>query len=583
MRAEDPLAQVRSRLEPLDIKTIIPYLVEHTTHVVQSKRNTAKGLQALINGRYIVQNSYIDALVYATSPSDLENEESLSPLEIDFDAAWPDPIEHLPPSGNEPVSRPATVFAPNPARANVFEGYTFVFGDPTQFANLQAAINNGQGKALYFEVKDGVTTVTDIVRFMREAGGHKGLDGDSGGPGVVLVRFRSKGEYQPWSIELGNEVALAIDRRVIEQREFLDAILENDASPLCRPLPREEGSSQASVCETVPESVQPTPERDLPPTSPAPTVKPTIAPPSKAPRVRPFVSKMKTFDDGFDMESVPTYTPEEDVPGNQAMDLQDQDLPGNHPPMDTIDEDAEDDMVSDLLPGARAMKRRREEMGEDRRDVNMTGTKEEVAPKTKRAKLDVLEAARKHREQEEEQRQAEENQGALQDVNVEELKNLAIVEEMDMPVRQPPAQNDQSSDRWDQRWNGRKNFKRFRRKGEPRHGRPRFQSVIVPLEEVTRRDYGIGEHYWVSSSNNNNKSSKTPEVSQTAEQERPPTSRAAESARSQSAVSEARSASRDPTPEPRPVLSRARSQKRPRPSRDSDSDEELRFRFRRKR
>lgn len=580
MRAEDPLARVRSRLEPLDIKTIIPYLVEHTTHVVQSKRNTAKGLQALINGKYIVQSSYIDALVYATSPSDLENEESLSPLEIDYESAWPDPTEHLPPPGNEPVSRASAAFAPNPARVNVFEGYTFVFGDSAQFANLQAAINNGQGKALLFEVKDGVTTATEIVRFTREVGNNNDLDGDSGGPGVVLVRFRSKGEYEPWSIELGNEVALMTDRRVIEQREFLDAILENDASPLCRPLPREEGSSQASFAETIPESVQPTPERDVPSTSPpARTATQKTAPGSKAPRVRPFVSKMKAFDDGFDMESVPTYAPEEDT-NTQAMDLQSQQLSDNHRPMDTMEEGAEEEMVSDLLPGTRAMKRRREEMGEDDRNLNVTRTKEEAAPKTKRPKLDILEAARKHREEEEQQRLAEENQEPTQDVNVEELKNMAIVEEMEMPVRQPPVQYNESSDRWDERWNGRKNFKRFRRKGEPRNPRQLIQSVIVPLEEVTRRDYGIGEHYWVSSNNNNN---KTPEVSQSVEREERPSISRADSARSRSAVSPAGSPSRDPTPEPRPALSRARSQKRPRQPRDSDSDEELRFRFRRKR
>lgn len=581
MRAEDPLDQVRSRLEPLDIKTVIPYLVEHTTHVVQSKRNTAKGLQALINGKYIVKNSYIDALVYATSPSDLENEESLSPLEIDFNASWPDPMKHLPSAGNEPVSRPAAAFAPNPARINVFEGYTFIFGDAAQFANLQAAINNGQGKALLFEVKDGVTTAAEIVQFMREAGGRKGLGGDRSGPGVVLVRFRSKDEYEPWSIELGNEVALMTDRRVIEQREFLDAILENDASPLCRPLPREDGSSQVSVSETVPEGTRPTTDENapLPASPPAPEATQPKTSRSKGHRVRPFVSKMKTFDDGFDMESVPGYTPEEGDAGNtQAMDLEPQDLPQAHQPLDTVEEDAEEDIVSDLLPGARAMKRRREEMGEDRRSGSVTRTKPEtVAPKPKRPKLDVLEEARKHREEEEQQRQAEEDQRPSQDVNVEELRNLAIVEEMDVPLRQPSGKDNEASDRWDERWNGRKNFKRFRRKGEPKHARQRIQSVIVPLEEVTRRDFGIGEHYWVSDSN------KAPEVSQPPEREERRSTNRADRAVSPPEASMAPSATPDPTPESRPAISRAHSQKRPREKRDSDSDEELRFRFRRKR
>lgn len=85
LKANDPLSRVRSRLEDLDIKAIIPYVVDHTTHVVQNKRNTAKGLQALVNGKWIVDESYVDALVYAATPSDLENLESLSPLEADFD------------------------------------------------------------------------------------------------------------------------------------------------------------------------------------------------------------------------------------------------------------------------------------------------------------------------------------------------------------------------------------------------------------------------------------------------------------------------------------------------------------------
>lgn len=578
MKAEDPLAQVRARLEPLDIKTIIPYLVEHTTHVVQSKRNTAKGLQALINGKYIVKNSYIDALVYATSPGDLENEESLSPLEIDFEAAWPDPVEHLPPAGNEPVSRPAATFAPNPARLNVFEGYTFVFGDAAQFANLQPAITNGQGKALHFEVKDGLTTAAEIVHVMKQAGGPKGLKGGRGEPGVVLVRFRSKGEYEPWSIELGNEVALITDRRVIEQREFLDAILENDASPLCRPLPRDDGSSQVSVSNTVPESPQPTPDTPSLSTSPpAPeATQRSTSRPNKS-RARPYVSKMQAFDDGFDMESVPVYTEDrDDVGDTQAMDLESQHISQAHQPLNTVEEDPEEDMVADLLPGTRAMKRHREEMGEDRVGDSVTRTKAEATPKPKRPKLDVLEAARKHREEEEQLRQAEDDQRRSQDVNVEELRNLAIVEEMEIPLRRPRAQDTETSDRWDERWNGRKNFKKFQRKGEPRHARPRIQSVIVPLEEVTRRDFGIGEHYWVSNTH------KSPEASQPVDRGRRSVSRA-EPAVSQSEVSVAPSATPDPTPDSRSAPSRTRSQKRPRDTRDSDSDDEPRFRFRRKR
>lgn len=575
MRAKDPLAHVRSRLEDLDIKTIIPYVVEQTTHVVQSKRNTAKGLQALINGKYIVQDSYIDALVYATTPSDLENLESLSPLEADFDAAWPDATEYLPPAGKEPINRPAAAFAPDPARISIFEGYIFVFGDPTQFDNLQAPINNGQGKALFYQVEDGVSTAADIVQFMKNAAGRKGVGSDRDGPGgVVLVRFRSKGQYESWSIEVGNEVALMTDQRVIEQREFLDAILGTDASPLCRPLPSEEpvpSSRTEQRASRSEERVQPLSKSPAQsePSQPAPAR-------PKAPRVRTFVSKMKAFDDGFDMDSVPVYTPEESHTTSQ-WDLEPlaASQPSQH--LNPVEEEAEVDVVSELLPGTRAMKRRRAEMSQHPGPSAITES--EPIRKPKRPKLDVLEAARKHREEEEQQRQAQEDTypAALTDLDVNQLRNLAIVEEMDLPARDPPAAVDSNSDRWDDRWNGRKNFKRFRRKGEPRHARHRVQTVIVPLEEVTRKDFGIGDHYWVSSD-------KTPDTSQPADRRSrrdPPREDPAASIPELASGSTSPPATGpDPTPTPAPA---GRPPKRPRETRESDSDDEPRFRFRRKR
>ena len=586
MRAEDPLAKVRSRLEDLDIKTIIPYLVDQTTHVVQSKRNTAKGLQALINGKYIVDYSYVDALVYASTPHDLEIEESPSPLETDYDAAWPNAMDHLPPAGNEPVSRPAEAFAPNPSRINVFEHYTFVFGDASQFENLQAAINNGQGKALLYQIEDGVTSAADIVRFMRQASGGQGVGSDRVSPGgVVLVRFRSKGQYEAWSIEVGNEVALMIDQRVIEQREFLDAILGNNASPLCRPLPVEEGPSQASglvVLPIVPETDQPEVTKKSVPSSSPRVIESVKVSPSrvKGPRVRQFVSKMKTFDDGFDMESVPVYTPDDDAPDSASpMDHERRvsQVSQFDQPAANVDRDAETDIASDLLPGARAMKRRLAEMEGRPQGSGVAPVVPGAAPKPKRARLDVLEAVRKHRQEEEQQRQTQDDQLSLQNINVEELKNLAIVEEMELPIRHPLERKNESSDRWDERWNGRKNFKRFRPKGEQRHGRQRVRSVIVPLEEVTRKELGIGVHYWSS-----NRKSSQGEDGQTERNEERSASHPNQLP-SQAGLSVAASATSEPTPALLPSLSRSHSQKRPREVCDSDSDEELRFRFRRKR
>lgn len=579
VRGEDPLAHVRSRLEDLDIKTIMEYIVDHTTHVVQRKRNTAKGLQALVNGKYIVDDSYIDALVYAATPSDLENVESLCPLETDFELAWPDPNQHLPPPGKEPTQRPAAAFAPKSARLNVFDGYTFIFGDPAQFENLQGPINNGQGKALFYQVEDGVTTAVDIVRFMKKAAGGKGVGSErhSSG-GVVLVRFRSKGDLEQWSIDVGNEVALMTDQRVIEQREFLDAILGNDASPLCRALPTEEGSSQISGSTPAVEAEQ-TSQRavsvvseSVSPPDPKPSQPSTGR--AKTPRVRAYVSKMKTFDDGFDMESVPVYAPEEEdinINSTQTMDVETQVPSQATQSLDTVKEEPEEDTVAVLLPGARAMKRRRAEMTRHHPEGEAVAPETE-SPKRKRPKLDVLEAARKHREDEEQQRKAEKDShpADLGDVDVDQLRNLAIVEEMEIPVRIVPAREDKTSDRWDDQWNGRKNFKKFRRKGEPR-SRARIQTVIVPLEEVTRKDYGIGDHYWAGNSTETN-SRIEPEAPDSDD-------RRDENFPSRSELTATARTSPEPTPNPTPP----RRPKRAREERDSDSDDGLRFRFRRKR
>ncbi|KAE8355712.1 hypothetical protein BDV28DRAFT_128466 [Aspergillus coremiiformis] len=567
LKAKDPLAHVRSRLEDLDIKTVIPYVAGKTTHVVQSKRNTAKGLQALVNGKYIVANSYIDALVYAATPSDLENLESLSPLEVDFESAWPDPTEHLPPPGKELVLRPAESFAPNPDRVNLFEDYIFVFGDAAQFENLQDPITNGHGKALLYQVENDVTTADEIVQFMRNAAGEKGIGSQRDGPGgVVLVRFRAKGRYEEWSIELSNQVARKTNQGVIEQSEFLDAILANDALSLRRTLPSPEPTPSQDENATPASQPVSTPVEDVQIANSQPVEEfsqPTKTK-SKGPRVRGFVSKMKTFDDGFDINAIPAHPPDEEdavVDSLPAMDIEPSSRQQSQP-RSSLQE--EEDVLSNLLPGANAMKRRRVETVLKPLDDSTARPKEEVH-RPKRQKLDVLEAARQHREAEEDaqrQRREEEEaelQSSLKDV--ENLKGLVIVEEMEMPARKV---TDEDS-RWDERWNGRKNFKKFRRKGDGNQSRHRIQTVIVPLEEVTRKAFGIGEHYWVSSR-------KSVDNSQAASRREPPVSeQGTEESRSQSL---ARTESESAAP---------RSHKRLREERDSDSDDELRFRFRRKR
>ncbi|KAI9872672.1 MAG: hypothetical protein M1830_001310, partial [Pleopsidium flavum] len=548
-KSKDPLIPVRARLEDLDIKAIIPYVIDKTTHVVANKRNTAKGLQALINAKYIVTDSFVDALVYAATPTDLDEPESLSPLEEDFDANWPDATQHLPAPGKEPRPRAAAFFAPDPKRSNVFEGYTFVFADLTQFETLQAAIANGGGKALYYELEMGKTSVEDLVRYVKNVAGEKGLgefEDGSEGKGVVVVRFRGKKEYENWAVELGNEVAIRLDQRLIEQSEFLDAILTNDASILRKPLPEEEDDGTGAPPPTAPlvqlrvaDPPQATQAADTPPSA-----QPEASQPS-AKRSRPrraITSRFKGFDDGFDPDLLPPSSRKmEDVtqlndiaednvsqrdsqigsPAESAMDVDPQvpSVTGTQAkssrkrPSPLSDGENEDAMVESLLPAAAAMKRRRIEVEKENERQGISnepwfGKLQEKAGTEKKRKpkkeVNIQEVVRERREAEEEaaRRDEESLRETLDGMDVDQMKNLALIEEMevqkcvDRPARSEAHHGHDS--RWDERWNGRKNFKKFRRRGDPNQPR-RGQSVIVPLEEVKKKDFGIGDEYWLES------------------------------------------------------------------------------------
>lgn len=179
------------------------------------------------------------------------------------------------------------------------------------------------------------------------------------------------------------------------------------------------------------------------------------------------------------------------------------------PPSD--DED-EEDINERLLPAAAAMKRRRieEEKQAQRRGVSAESslgtTKKNVEVPSKKPKprkeVNIQEVVRERREAEEEAARRDEETLTLDGADIESMRNLAVVEEMELPDRQAPSRrqdaNGARNERWDERWNGRKNFKKFHRSGdgEPRRRGP---SVIVALEEVKKKSQGIGEEYWLES------------------------------------------------------------------------------------
>ncbi|TPX22532.1 hypothetical protein DIZ76_014406 [Coccidioides immitis] len=554
---EDPLIHAQSRLEDLDIKTILPYIVDKTTHVVQKKRNTAKGLQALINGKHIVDPAYIEHLVYAATSTELEREEALCPLELDFDAAWPDPTKHLPPRGKETTDLPDSAYEPQLERLDVFEGYTFVFCDSSRFEELQGPITNGHGKALLFKVEPEKTTPQELIDYMTLASGNKGLARDLDGSGGVLLVQPRKKRHEKWFERFENEVGRLTGQRSIEPGEFLDSILRNNASKLYKPykpLVVEEptAESQDQVMED-PEELAPS--RLAATSTRAVTAEETQKSrrPTKRTRTQQtYVPKFKDFDDGFDMESIPVYTLEaEDVPEEPSQTT------AMNPMPDQSVQDQEmsdvDDGVSELLPGATAMKQHFN--GRTRRAATPPP---QPPPRSKRPKLDVIKAVRQHREAEDRAAMArweEEETAAIVDgMDLSRIQNLAIIEEMPVLEKaRPDRPSNGDGDRWDDRWNGRKNFKKFRRKGDGgvQH---RIQAIIVPLEEANRRTFDAGSEH-----RSYNNSPRTE--------------------RHLSVVQESNDTTTTSQPSSQHTALRARKRSR---TRDSDSEDGLRFRFRRK-
>jgi Second BRCT domain on Nijmegen syndrome breakage protein len=572
----EPLAAKRDLLEPLDIKTVEPFVWNQTSHVVASKRNTVPGLQALISGRYIVDHSYVDALVFAATPDDLEGDENLTPLEKDFDTAWPNPAQYLPAKGREPTDQPSEAYSPKIGRETVFESWTFVFLDPGQYESILPAITTGHGKALLYKLEEGKTSAEDLVTYMRNAAGEKDfgtLNQSTDAGGVMLMKPSLKGKWLDWGDKLAGEVALELDQKYMDQADFLDAILRNDAGSLRKAIPyesfservlspptagkisdlalvvslieplastatiqvpasgvvveetqpilnsngnqdngnRDNGNQENGNAETPQATQDATPEQE--------------APPRKRLRTRAApISRFKAFDDEFDINAIAPYEPPDGSIESQTHMSQataptppsDEDEPSQIGGQDAggrkrSRSPTDDALVNGLLPAAAAMKKRKIEIDREHKGSGIAELRRQVekqakakARKTKTKEIDVRAVARKQREAEEEaaRRNQEVLEARLDDLSAEDMKHLAVVVEMEMPIRNEGAGrvNGNASGDWDERWNGRKNFKGFRRKGEGDGSarRPR-QNVIVPLVEVKKKNYGIGESYWSSS------------------------------------------------------------------------------------
>ncbi|KAK8195317.1 uncharacterized protein BKA78DRAFT_309589 [Phyllosticta capitalensis] len=544
--------EMQNLFESCDIKFTERYQPQHTTHVVASKRNTPKGLQGLVGGQWVVTSEWLDALERQLSrPEVAEGEEQrMSPLAEDFDANWPDEANFIPAVSQEPVQRPAELLKPNPDRESVFKGYTFVFTHQTHYTILGPVVEGGGGKALFYELDVDSMRPEDMVRYIKDKAGESGLgefEDGSEGKGVVMVR---PNDDDMEMARFCQTVDIILGQRSIRQSDFLDAIVMIDATGLRKPLEESlgEGSTPFAtpreVQSEVPESSAPAPP---PSTEPPPETR-TEQPPARRRAYRRAVttSRFKGFDtfDPSEQTSYPPPPPENDetnIPDSiprepspvesqfSAPSRQDSEVPtarGRKRPHqeDDIVESVEDraSKVDKLFPASAAMKRRRMELGLETSSAEGTPVSDETPKSSKKpsAKLpfesrkkkrnedieeiNIKQLAKERMEKEEEQRKQDEEalREALEGMDIESIKNLAKVEVMEVKPRENQlsrANENTDCARWKAEWDGRKNFKKFRKRrpGSTNEEAPlRGRKVIVGLEEVKKTDTTILGDDW---------------------------------------------------------------------------------------
>lgn len=310
-------------------------------------------------------------------------------------------------------------------------------------------------------------------------------------------------------------------------------------------------------------------------TTPAPTQAEPPAPtqadppePARRGRSRRTAPRFKGFDDDDDdapvnLRSIPeapavnqTTAPEPESQGlfvsqDQRMDIDHSEAQQRTtetrssrkratPPVQYDEKEEAEEFMDQLAPGAAALKKRRvaEQTARRRRgestpppalSVIDSPVPESPPPKKVKKEVDLLEIARHQREKAEElaRKEREALQEVMNGMDIEAIRNLAIIEDIEV-LRQPPpvrAIQADESDRWDDRWNGRKNFKKFRRHGADGGRAINFNRVIVPLEEVKKKDFGIGDDYWLENDNalrkKKTKTQDTPPASQGQSRSRP--------------------------------------------------------------
>jgi hypothetical protein len=565
----DPLETHRKKLEQAEVKLITEYVSSQTTHVIGKKRNTPPGLQALLQARWVLAHSYVDALAKATaSPGrDTGGNDRPCPLEENFEGNWPREEEHILPAAAEPNPKPNEYLRPNAQRAELFANFIFIFLSQAQYDNLMPVVTSGSGKALLWDVEIGTSKAEDAVSYVKEVAGAKGngdfrLSQHTGKGGIVLVRLDHKDN--DWVRGFLTTVESTLEQRSMEQNQFLNAILTVDTSELRRPLLRE-SQAQAQIAASLNGNSGSTPSRAWDrsrPTvqhsepqaasAPAPAKDPTspstqhnseqsdMAEPAtrKKPRRALTQSRFKGFGEidpsQFTRPDSESPEPSQPTPLDQSMDFDEPSYkePSQQPsrkrpaPIDEDDgADQEKAMMDKMLSGAAAMKKRRLQTDSVRGGTQNSTPEPESAATTKKKvikkkhkEIDVGAELKKTKEAAEEARRREEESNleaqAADIADISAKVESFTIPQRDLPPRRSQVEPSGPSDRWDPAWNGRKNFKRFKRKGQTDDGL-RLPRVIVALEEVPRKGHGIGDEYWLNPPQSNKSQGRSQTQTQT--------------------------------------------------------------------
>jgi hypothetical protein len=528
-----------AQLHALDIKTTTDFLFDKTTHVVSQKRNIPKVLSGLVAGKHIVTADFLDAVlkVATTSVDKAENYEP-SKLEEDFDEWWPKEKEYITPVGAEPVSRPHEMLEPDPSRTEVFAGLTFVFLVESQYSTLLEPITCGGGKGLLFDVRPGETTVDEYVDYVHSVAGKKKRSTTSSDKlPVVTVRLSGYPDgMEEWAANFVTGVDQALHQRSILQNEFLDVIITKDRASLQRPpakivnapfIAPEPVSTRRSTRDPTPvsHSRAPSPAKSVSPekTEPVEPVKlparkrihrpktggrftgfDDYEPPPKRPKVND--TAMEDVAEPVQQSVTSVVASHRSAPNTQAQNAR------SSPARETVEKE---EQMDTLFPAAAIIKRQRAATRapsasvepEASRPVQMPiGKGKEALQKLKRAQakaagkeINVLEQSRTRIKEEQERRQAEEDtlREALEGIDIAKIRNITAIEDMELRPRAERVTARQfqvESDRWNPEWNGRKNFKKFRRRGTERG--VQTHKVILALEEAApRKGFGVGDAF----------------------------------------------------------------------------------------